>query len=336
MQHMLGRDGAREIALATLFGAVSSSCSYASAAISRALFRRGAALVPALAFLFASTNLVVELGMALIVFLGWRFAAAEWIGGVVLIGVMTLLVRLTYPARLAEAARSMGQAGSGDQDLVVPGRTLGERLRNPLLPGRVAQIFAMDLAMLWKDLVLGFLIAGCLAAWIPAAWWGSLFLQAAPSWVRVPAGALIGPLVAVLSFVCSIGNVPLAAVLWRSGAPFGGVLSFLYADLIVLPLLDVYRRYYGLRMAAYLTAVFYTTMAVSALLMDAGFAAAGLTPKLPGVALPASVSFSPAFAIDHTFWLNLLSGGAGLFLVWLARRHPAPTRKACCHGRPDS
>ena len=225
----LGRDGFREVALATVFGAASSSCSYASAAVSRTLFKRGAALVPSLAFLFSSTNLVVELGIILYLLLGWQFTAAEWIGGLVLVAIMAALVRLTYPARLVEAARRHPEAGSGHEHhgMPVAGATLLAKLRSPELPVRVAQTFVMDVSMLWKDLAIGFLVAGVLGAFVPDAWWAALFLKGASPWLQVPSNALLGPLVAVISFVCSIGNVPLAAILWSTGISFGGVRAVL-------------------------------------------------------------------------------------------------------------
>ena len=320
MREALGRDGVREVALATLFGAASSSCSYASAAVSRTLFKRGAGLVPSLAFLFSSTNLVIELGIVLYLLLGWQFTAAEWAGGVVLVAIMAALVRLTYPARLVEAARTREEPGGGHQHAAMPiaGNTLWARLRSPELPVRVAQTFTTDVSMLWKDLLLGFLVAGVLGASVPDRWWAGLFLKGTSPWLQAPANALLEPLVAALSFVCSIGNVPLAAILWGSGISFGGVLSFLYADLIVLPLLDVYRRYYGWKMAAYIAAVFYATMVLAGLLMDLVFSALGLVPA-GSAGIRAQVT---RFSLDHTFWLDLVFGALAAGLVVVSRRHP--------------
>ncbi len=325
MRAALGRDGAREIALATLAGAASSSCSYASAAVSRTLFKKGAALVPSLAFLFASTNLVVELGLVLYLLMGWQFMAGEWIGGVLLVLILSLLVRATYPRRLVEAARHHPEAGGGHEhgDMTAEGGTVWQKLARRDTWTLVAQRFAMDWSMLWKDLLAGFLIAGALSAFVPNGWWQTLFVQGAAPWVQVPANALLGPVVAVLSFVCSIGNVPMAAVLWGAGVSFGGVLAFLYADLIVLPLLDVYRRYYGWRMAAYIAAVFYATMVAAALLMDLAFNALGWIPH----ARPDVHAEMVHFSIDYTFWLNLAFGLLAAALFWLARRHPM--RHAC-------
>jgi len=320
MRAALGRDGIREIALATAAGAASSSCSYASAAVSRTLFKKGAALIPSLAFIFASTNLVVELGIVLYLLMGWQFTAGEWIGGVVLVVILSLLVRLTYPARLVEEARRHPEAGGGHEHggMAEEGGTLRQKLSRRGTWVRVAQSFVMDWSMLWKDLLLGFLIAGALAVFVPDGIWRALFVKGASPWIQVPANALLGPVVAVLSFVCSIGNVPMAAVLWGAGVSFGGVLAFLYADLIVLPLLDVYRRYYGWKMAAYIAAVFYATMVASALIMDVAFNALGWIPATR----PDMHAEMVHFSLNYTFWLNIVFGSVALALFLLARRHP--------------
>jgi uncharacterized membrane protein YraQ (UPF0718 family) len=320
IRRALGRDGAKEIALATIAGAASSSCSYASAAISRTLFKKGAALVPSLAFLFASTNLVVELGLILYFLMGWPFTAAEWIGGVVLIVIMTIVVRLTYPARLVEEARRHPEPGGSHEHaaMVVAGATWRDKLREPAARIAVAQNFAMDFTMLWKDLIGGFLIAGFLAAFVPDGVWAGLFLTGTSPWLQIPVNALLGPIIAVVTFVCSIGNVPMAAVLWGSGISFGGVLAFLYADLIVLPLLDVYRRYYGWRMAAYIFAVFYSTMVLAALIMDVAFTLLGWVPQ-PDPNIRAEMV---DFQIDYTFWLNLLFGALAAYFAYLNWRYP--------------
>jgi len=320
MRRALGRAGPREIAIATLAGAASSSCSYASAAIMRTLFKNGASFASSIAFLFASTNLVLELGIILYLLLGWQFAAAEWIGGLVLIVVLSLLVTATLPSELADEARHHEEQGGGHEhmSMTVEGGTWRERLGSRDTPVRVAQNFAMDWRMLWKDLAAGFLIGGFLTVFVPSSVWQGLFLTHASPWVRLPVDALVGPIVAMLTFVCSIGNVPLAAVLWGGGASFGGVVAFLFADLIVLPLLDIYRRYYGWRMALYMGAVFYASMAAAALIVDLGFTALGLVPQAAS-GIEAKVSH---FAINYTFWLNLAALALAIWLFVLNRRHP--------------
>ncbi|GAC1399623.1 MAG: permease [Vulcanimicrobiaceae bacterium] len=320
MRALLGRDGPKEIAIATIFGAASSSCSYASAAVTRSIFAKGAALVPSLAFLFSSTNLVIELGIVLWLLMAWQFTLAEWIGGIVLVGIMSVLVKLTYPRKLVEEARERAKAAEAgmDHDMTVEGTGWLAKIRNPQFPIVMAQHFAMDWSMLWVDLVLGFLIAGALASFVPSGVWHVLFLGNAPEWVQTIGGAFIGPLIAIVTFVCSIGNVPMAAILWSGGIGFSGVLAFLYADLIVLPLLDVYRKYYGLRMAAYIGGIFYVTMAASAIVMEVAFKALHLVPK----ATPNAAAMLVHFKIDYTFWLNVVFGALAAYFVYLNWRNP--------------
>jgi len=320
MQRVLGRDGVREIALATGFGAVSSSCSYASAAMSKTLFKKGAALIPSLAFLFSSTNLVIELGVILWLLMGWQFTAAEWIGGLVLIAIMTVLVKLTYPKKLVEAARRhVDEVGGHDHgSMEGEGRNVVERLRDAGTRVAVAQNFAMDFSMLWKDLLGGFVIAGALGAFVPDGAWKALFLNGAAPGVQLVGNAVIGPIIAVLSFVCSIGNVPMAAILWASGISFGGVLAFLYADLIVLPLLDIYRKYYGWRMMLYIFGVFFTTMVLSAIAMDLAFSALHMVPR-PNPNIRHDLTM---FSVNYTFWLNIAFGALALYLWRLNAKHP--------------
>ncbi len=332
MRAQLGRNGVREIALATLYGAASSSCSYAAAALSKTLFKKGAALIPSLAFLFSSTNLVVELGVVLYLLMGWQFTLAEWLGGVALIVLMSALVKTTYPAKLVEAARQHVDAATGHEhgDNFVEGATLAEKLRNPRTPILVAQNFAMDWSMLWKDLLAGFLIAGALSALVPDSVWKTLFLSGAPAWLQIPANAIIGALIAIITFVCSIGNVPMAAVLWASGISFGGVLSFLYADLIVVPLLDIYRRYYGWKMAAYIGCIFFVTMTLTGMVMGSIFGAFHAIPT-PNPHMRMSLVM---FSVNYTFWLNVIFGGLAAYAWYLNRKHPMA--HGCHHEQDDS
>jgi len=320
MQAVLGREGIREIALATGFGAVSSSCSYAAAAMSKTLFKKGAGFIPSLAFLFSSTNLVIELGIILWLLIGWQFTVAEWIGGLVLIAIMTLIVKLTYPKALIEQARQHSDdAGGHDHgSMEGEGATLLERLRNPATRIAIAQNAVMDASMLWKDLLAGFVIAGSLAAFVPDGAWRALFLHGAPPVVHQLGDAILGPLIAIFTFVCSIGNVPLAAILWTSGLSFGGTLAFLYADLIILPLLDIYRRYYGTRMMLYIGAVFFVTMVASALVMDGVFHVLHLVP-VPNPNVRHDLTM---FSFNYTFWLNLVFGGIALYLWRLDAANP--------------
>ncbi len=263
---------------------------------------------------------MLELGIILWLLMGWQFTAAEWIGGLVLIAIMTLLVKLTYPKALVEAARAHADEVAGHEhgSMEAGGRTMLERLRDPAVHVAVAQNVAMDVSMLWKDLLAGFLIAGVLAAFVPGGAWKALFLNGASPGVQLVGNALVGPVIAMLAFVCSIGNVPMAAILWASGISFGGVLAFLYADLVVLPLLDVYRKYYGWRMMLYMFAVFFATIVLSAIAMDLAFSALHAVPK-PNPNVRHDLTM---FSVNYTFWLNLGFGAFALYLWRLNRAHP--------------
>jgi uncharacterized membrane protein YraQ (UPF0718 family) len=249
------------------------------------LFRKGADFTAAMAFQFASTNLVVELGIILAVLLGWEFTAGEFIGGPIMIALMALLFRRRLKPEMVERARleadrgSLGRMeGHAEMDMsVADGGSIWQRLRSPAGFTAISNYFVMDWAAVWADIAGGLLIAGALAAWVPSSFWQGLFLQHHGALATIW-GPLVGPLVAMLSFVCSIGNVPLAAVLWNGGISFGGVLAFIFADLIILPILNIYRKYYGRRMAAFLLVTFYATMAAAGLIVDLIFKVLGLVP----------------------------------------------------------
>ena len=319
MTQEFGRTSLRSVALATVFGGASSSCSYAATAAARTAFKKGAALVPTLAFMFASTNLVFELGIVLWVLMGWRFVLAEFVGAFVLIAVMWLLVRLTLPKGLEQQARDHEEAdthGGCCHDHDGHGEAPGGRLR------AVADAFAMDWGMMWKEMAVGFVIAGLLAVLVPNQAWRAVFLThtGSPA-LRLVENAVVGPLIAVASFVCSIGNVPLASVLWAGGISFGGVISFLYADLIIVPLILVYGKYYGRRAAIYITLVLFAAMVVAGLSVDGLFSALHLVPTGPR---PVSALSRARFAWDYTTWLDLAALAiAGFLALVRLRRKPA-------------
>jgi uncharacterized protein len=280
----LGRFDPRGVTLACGLGAASSSCSYAAVAVARALFRKGADFANAILFEFASTNLVFELGLVLLVLLGWQFLAAELAGGLVMIAILAVVFKYTLRRRMVEGARAQAakglvgrMEGHGEMDMAVTGGPFLRRLFSARSFTAIAHSFFMDLASLWQDLLLGFLIAGALAAWVPAAFWQAFFLADHPVLATIW-GPVIGPVISLLSFVCSVGNVPLAAVLWNGGISFGGVISFIFADLIILPIVNIHRKYYGGRMSLYLLGVSYVAMALAGLLIELLFQALGIVP----------------------------------------------------------
>jgi len=310
--------GPRSIAVASGLGAASSSCSYAAVAIARTLFRKGADFRAAMAFEFASTNLVFELGLSLIVLMGWRFAAAEFVGGPVMIVLLVLLMNVFVGRRLIDGAREQAERGllgrmegHAAMDMAAKGDTWLARLRSPEAFTAISNIFVMEWAAVLGDIVLGLLLAGCIAAWVPAAFWQRFFLVGHPALAR-SWGPFAGPLVALVSFVCSVGNVPLAAVLWQQGLSFGGVIAFLFGDLIILPIVNIHRKYYGWRVALVLLALFYIAMAGTALVVEWIFFALHLTPHPHA----AGMAMEMGFRWDHTAVLNIVFLAIAAVLLW--------------------
>jgi uncharacterized membrane protein YraQ (UPF0718 family)/YHS domain-containing protein len=282
IESALSGDGLAPIARATGLGAASSSCSYAAIAIAKSLFQKGASAASALAFQFASTNLVWELGLVLWVLIGWQFTLAEYFGGIVMIALMWALLRLFVSREAEETAREHARsadAGHTHHAAGTEGLSWRARLTSADAWSDVAHNFRGDWQMLWKEILTGFLLAGFIAL-LGDDFFNGLFLDNAPSAVQTLWGALIGPVIAVLSFVCSIGNVPLAAVLWSGGISFAGVMAFIFADLIVLPIIVAYRKYYGTGFALRITALMFVTMVLAALVVDLVFSAAGLIPDV--------------------------------------------------------
>ena len=281
----LGKPDLRGFLLSCGFGAASSSCSYAAVALARTLFRRGASFINAIIFEFASTNLVFELGLVLLILLGWQFLAAEFAGGLLMAVIIWILFKVTLRERMVQAARKQAERGvfgsahegHADMDVSITDGPFLARLFSARGFTAIAHAFYMDLNALYVDLGLGFLIAGALAAWVPNSWWQAFFLTGNPT-LNEFWSPLVGPVIAMLSFVCSVGNVPLAVVLWNGGISFGGVISFIFADLIILPILNISRKYYGGRMSLYLLGVSYAAMALAGLAIGAVFQLLGLAP----------------------------------------------------------
>lgn len=317
MSRLLPDDRPRSIAIALGLGAASSSCSYAAVALARSIFRKGANFTAAMAFELASTNLVLELSIIIIVLMGWQFALAEFAGAPIMVAIMVVLFRaLLSPRRLREAKEQANRGitgrmeGMAEMDMAVVEGSLWQRITSDEGLTAISQYFVMDWASVWMDIVGGLLIAGALATWVPQEFWQGFFLTDHPLLAKLW-GPLIGPLVAVVSFVCSVGNIPLAAVLWNSGISFGGVIAFIFADLIVLPILDIYRKYYGLRMTGFILATFYAAMAVAALIVEVVFGALGLVPEeRRAQVVEASVTW------NYTTWLNIAFLVLAALLVW--------------------
>jgi len=305
---LLGDDRPRTLAVAAGLGAASSSCSYAAVALARALFRKGANFTAAMAFEIASTNLVIELGVILALLMGWQFTLAEFTGGPVMIVLIAVLFRLLLRDRLLREARAQadrGIAGSMeghaamDMSIARPG-SFASRLFSRDGFTAVAHVFVMEWAAIVRDLIIGLLAAGAIAAWVPDRFWRAFFVAGHPLAAKVW-GPLIGPLVAIISFVCSVGNVPLAVVLWKGGISFGGVVAFIFADLIIAPILNIYRKYYGARMACFMLGTFYAAMAAAGYAVELVFGGLGLIPSPAHAKIP-----DQGVSWDYTTWLNIV------------------------------
>ncbi len=346
MGKLLPDSRAKTIVVASAMGAASSSCSYAAAALARSLFRKGADFIASMAFMFASTNLVVELSVLLAVLLGWQFMLAEFVGGPIMITILVLLLRATITPRVVDAARRQADRnlagkmeGHAAMDMSLHDGTLAQKLTSSKGFTAIAHYFYMDWYSLWVDIAGGLFIGGALAAWVPQSFWQGFFLVHHPT-LALFWGPFVGPLVAVLSFVCSIGNVPLAAVLWNGGISFGGVIAFLFADLIIFPLLNIYRKYYGIKIAALLGFTFYVAMSLAALAVEFLFRALHLVPHTRHAQI-----MQESIRWNYTSILNLVFLAIAAVLLWrfLKTGGPAMLRmmddvpdddlggKHCCH-----
>ncbi|MBO0864315.1 MAG: permease [Mycobacterium sp.] len=319
---LLGDDRPRTLAVAAGLGAASSSCSYAAVALARSLFRKGANFTAAMAFEIASTNLVAELGIIMALLMGWQFTAAEFVGGPLMIVFLAVLFRLFVRSRLIDAARRQAERGIAGameghaaMDMSIGGEgSFFRRLLSRQGLTSVSHVFVMEWAAILRDLLLGLLIAGAIAAWVPETFWQRFFFTTHPA-LSVLWGPIVGPVVAIVSFVCSIGNVPLAAVLWNGGISFGGVVAFIFADLLILPILNIYRRYYGAAMMLTLLVTFYAAMVAAGYLIELLFGAASLIPTHRGATvMHAGISW------NYTTWLNIvfLIVAAGLVARFIA------------------
>ena len=324
----LAGSGLAPLAKATGLGAASSSCSYAAIAIAKSLFQKGASATTALAFQFASTNLVWELGLVIWVLIGWQFTLAEFVGGIVLIALMAALLRFFVSPRLEEQARAHARRAQAGHRHHTEARRLSwrERLSSPEAWTDVARNFRSDWRMLWKEIGIGFLLAGFIGL-LGNGFFGVLFVEHAPPLLKTVENALVGPLIAVLSFVCSVGNAPLAAVLWSGGIGFAGVIAFIFADLIVVPIVLAYAKFYGWEFAIRIVALMFVTIVLAALVVDALFGLAGLIPTVRPSRSDVFGSVQP----DYKLALNVIGLAVFATLMALARRG-GPHADCHAHG----
>lgn len=313
----MGKSDFRSISLATAFGAASSSCSFAALAAARALVMKGAHFVAAVAFMFASTNLVIELGILILIFLGWQFLVAEIIGGLVLIAISSILIRLTYPRAWIDDARKMVEESADNEDDDFDWR---QRLRSASGWNLVGHRFVSDWQMVWREILIGFTIAGFVAVLIPATVWETIFLVDAvgtiPDWLIAVQNAIVAPFIAALTFIGSMGNIPLATVLDGNGVLFAGIMGFIYSDLMVPPLVMINAKYYGWRVALYIAGIMLVSIVLTALLMHVSFTALDVVPETGR-----EIGEVARFELDYTFYLNVVFVIITGTMVWLHRRH---------------
>lgn len=335
MRDIMGEGGASSVGLGTFFGFISSSCSFAALSTTRALFQKGAGLVPSLAFLLASTNLVIELGIVIFIFLPWQFVVGEYIGGLILILVMWAVVRLTLPSSLEKAAREHARKAVSGHDSSSETEHnhdhdhedhKGEHDKHGIAEhGRLQKVgkrYLMEWSMVWKDVVFGFTVAGIIAAFVPPVFFETLFIGSGGEethWWQTLLQTLIGPVAAFFTFIGSMGNIPLAGVLFASGVRFAGVMAFIFSDLVVFPVLRISAQYFGWRMAAYILAVFLACLIIASLILHYGFAAMDLLPQ-PSQAPQSTIDPSQRFAVDYTLFLNIGFLAASAVCFWLSRR----------------
>ncbi|HSH37860.1 MAG TPA: permease [Chthoniobacterales bacterium] len=320
MAKVLGRRGPKEAALAGTFGFISSSCSFAALAASRSIWVKGAKPMNAIAFLVASVNLVIELGIVLLVLLGWSFFVGNLLLGIFMILYAYLLTSIWLPKQLAEKARdhAENQQEQAMQQKRPEGKTWLAILGSVEGWQAIGRAFFMEWKMVYKEILFGFTVAGFISVFVPKEFWNALFLHTGtsnPSVLVVLENALVAPVIAFFTFIGSMGNVPLAAMLWSNNASFGGVMSFLGADLVAATVIYIHAKYYGWKYAAYLSLMLYVCMVAAGLTVHYIFAAAGMLPSERP-----SLQEMVRFEVDYTLWLNLLFIALGLVLIWFQRR----------------
>lgn len=322
MRRAMGETGPKSMALGAFFGFLSSSCSFAALATTRALFQKGAGLAPSLAFLLASTNLVIELGIVIAIFLGWQFVAGEYLGGILLILITWALINLTRPRRLVDKARE--KAGKGRDEAEGTGGDWRDMIRSREGWRAIGRTYVMEWQMVWKDVLVGFTLAGIISAFVPESFFQALFIGSGggasnqPGFWALLEHALVGPVAAFFTFIGSMGNIPLAAILYQHGVSFAGIMAFIFSDLVVLPVLRINAAYYGWRMALYILGLFLAALVATALLLHYAFALAGLLPE--GAQQGQSITERNHFRINYGFVLNLLFLAASAALLWLSRQ----------------
>src|SRR6056297_1477131 len=305
MQRTMGKDESKSLLLGTFFGFISSSCSFSALASTKSLFKKGASFASSIAFLLASTNLVIELGILIAIFLGWQFVVGEYIGGILLILISWVLIRIINPKEMIKKARKrLDEKDDDDEDSE---KSWKKKMKSETSWAKVSKQYAMEWKMVWKDVTLGFTIAGVVAAFVPDSFFQTLFINTGGGntdfgFFTILEHIIVGPIAAFLTFIGSMGNIPLAALLFGKGVSFAGVMAFIFSDLVVFPVLRINAKYYGWKMSLFILFLLFTALIGTSLLLHYGFNLFNLLPDPNSV----KITDTDHFKIDYTFWLNLL------------------------------
>jgi len=316
MQKTMGENEGKSVLLGTFFGFISSSCSFSALAGTKSIFKKGASFVSSIAFLLASTNLVIELGIIISIFLGWQFVVGEYVGGILLIGISWILIRLINPKKLIEKARK--NIENEDDDEMDGSKDWKKQIKNEDSWARVAKKYKMEWQMVWKDVTVGFTVAGITAAFVPDSFFQTLFINSGQgntdfTFLEILEHIVVGPVAAFLTFIGSMGNIPLAALLFGKGVSFAGVMAFIFSDLVVFPVLRINAKYYGWKMSLFITFLLFTALIGTALALHYGFDLLNMLPDSSQV----KIQDSEFFKIDYTFFLNVAFLIISAYLVYL-------------------
>jgi uncharacterized membrane protein YraQ (UPF0718 family) len=316
MQKTMGKDESKSILLGTFFGFISSSCSFAALASTKSLFKKGASFVSSLAFLLASTNLVIELGIIISIFLGWQFVVGEYLGGILLILICWILIRIINPKKLVEKARQ--NLENDENDEIKDSKDWNKQIQREESWARVAKKYKMEWQMVWKDVTLGFTIAGIVAAFVPDSFFQTLFINSGQgkidfTFFEILQHIIVGPFAAFLTFIGSMGNIPLAALLFGKGVSFAGVMAFIFSDLVVFPVLRINAKYYGWKMSFFIVFLLFSALIGTSLVLHYGFDLFNILPDPSQV----KIQDSDYFKLDYTFYLNLAFLAISSYLIYL-------------------
>lgn len=316
MQNAMGKDQRKAVLLGTFFGFISSSCSFAALATTKSLFKKGASFVASIAFLLASTNLVIELGIMISIFLGWQFVVGEYVGGILLILISWLLIRLINPKKLIQKARkNLSEKDEDDDD---SSKSWKKKIKSEESWAKVAKQYGMEWKMVWKDVTVGFTIAGIVAAFVPDSFFETLFINTGNGntdfgFFTILEHIIVGPVTAFLTFIGSMGNIPLAALLFGKGVSFAGVMAFIFSDLVVFPVLRINAKYYGWKMSLFILCLLFTALVGTSLALHYGFELFNIIPDASQV----NIQEQEFFKIDYTFFLNLVFIAVSGYLIYL-------------------